>query len=126
MTPGARHRQGVFQRDGAKCCMESAACEGRLEAHHIISRQRLRFAREAARTALSSGREVTPERKHLHEQSIEDLIADPRNGVVVCERHHKRPWNIPEPDHVAEFRAEYGFPPTWSQAQRNPPTADLR
>lgn len=48
------------------CVLGPVGCEGRLEAHHVIAAQKLRRI----------GRE--------------DVVTDPRNGMSLCEKHHRR------------------------------------
>jgi hypothetical protein len=111
VSPEQRHRQAVFARDGLRCCMEDEECGGRLQAHHPVTRQALRTNRKHWMLMESMGKAVPTAKIRLLMRPIGELIADPRNGMVVCEVHHSRPWDLAErePEHVKEFRREYGF-----------------
>ena len=83
------------------CVLISLDCEGRLEAHHVIAAQKLRRI----------GRE--------------DLTTDPRNGMPLCERHHRRhtlgyaaiPFEF-LPEEAVEFAEELGL--RWWLVRRYP------
>jgi 5-methylcytosine-specific restriction endonuclease McrA len=60
--------------------MRYGRCEGYLQRDHIIDRQRLRIAQSQARL-----------KRHFHPLllvDLEDLIRDPANQWLLCERHH--------------------------------------
>jgi hypothetical protein len=57
----------VLRRDGG-CVMEPyGGCEGDLEAHHILTQQQLRRIK-----------------------ATDEQMWDVRNGMALCERHHRR------------------------------------
>lgn len=80
----------VLRRDGG-CVMGPDGCDGNLEAHHVVTQQQLR----------KIGRD--------------DLRWDVRNGLTLCERHHRRhtraltrvPFELLRPENVA-FAEELG------------------
>ncbi len=91
----------------ARTFAKQDGCGGALQAHHVVPRQRIRLAREAALIAIATGRDVSFGRRRLANSPLEELIADGRNGVMICELHHSQPFNIPSPSWVEEFREEY-------------------
>lgn len=79
MTAKERHRAEVFARELHRCALSgsSTECRGRLQADHVI---------EIAWLA-----ELHKRRRYLDDVGLgdfEDVIADARNGMVLCERHH--------------------------------------
>lgn len=54
------------------CALDSRDCEGYLQAHHVITQQQLRRAQ------------------------LGHLIWETRNGLCLCERHHRRHTNATE------------------------------
>jgi hypothetical protein len=58
-----------------RCAVESEACYGRLEAHHVTSQQHIR------RFATTN---------KLTEEETAELIWEPRNGISLCANHHER------------------------------------
>lgn len=129
MTPAERHREGVFAQAGEggrsiRCHvawlrsagMDYPECSGRLQAAHVISRQSLRLLR--------SNMEIAPHRypsddprHNLLKHDLDALCADPRNGLILCDRHHSafdrrngQALLLPYlPEHVWEFAREYGL-----------------
>lgn len=90
MTAKQRHRQGVFTRGPVICALAyRGRCSGQLQADHVIEVSEIRDAWQHARytgAALGFAR-------------LDDLIADDRNGWLLCERHHNlksrrllQPW----------------------------------
>ena len=79
-TPEQIFRERLIREDGPVCYFRPkgiepvrfGACVGKIEAHHLIPRRRLR--RLAADLGLP----------------VEVLVADYRNGVMCCQRHHRR------------------------------------
>lgn len=63
--------------DGMQCCpvVDDGEHEGDLQAHHVISQQKLRHY------ALGSG---------LTDEEADVIAWDPANGLAVCRRHHDR------------------------------------
>lgn len=115
VTPKEQHRAGVMARWGTRCYVYGPDCEGRVEAAHYVSAQRLR--EERRKLALTPYR-FTPEdpRHGLVRASLDDLIADSRNGIPLCNEHHnafdgKRAVRlvIPAPQCVIDFATEYGL-----------------
>lgn len=103
-------------------------CEGRLERAHLIPRQRVENAL-AALMPHNPVRITDPAsifEPRLDKKELILLAAwDPRNGVVVCQHHHRRydSHATPElcipaaalPDHVVEFIYDWGLE---SEAER--------
>lgn len=89
LTAKQAHRQAVLSRD--RECQGPGPHRGRLQAHHIIPVQRLHIA------GLS-----------------DEVVADPRNGVALCEFCHEHAhWGATLPAHllpvVQSFADDYGF-----------------
>ena len=88
-TPAQRHRSEVFRRFADECervsCYfaEEGGCRGRLQAAHIVGAQVLKRTRRQAAVLWMQG-----ERRPILEFTEDELVADPRNGVPACERHH--------------------------------------
>jgi hypothetical protein len=109
VTPKQAHRQAVLLRDGG--CRGVPPHGGTLQAHHVISEQRMRDSRSA--------RALRGEAAHpLVQASMDELVADGRNGVCLCELCHGRMhqgalrfWQLPQ--HVRldvdEFARQYDF-----------------
>ena len=103
ITPEMLHRERVLweaaESDhwGEPSCffaVEPGNCSGRLQAAHLIPRQRLR--------------------KHVPKWKVKQAIADHRNGIVLCERHHglldRKLLELPReklPESVEAFAEEY-------------------
>lgn len=105
LSASERHRAGVLLRDGQHCVLERlGACRGGLQAHHVVPRQRLRIAFSAA-----------------PEWALELAVADSRNGLMLCEKHHglhesKLEWDdMPDPEGLQAFAEQYGV--QWSLAR---------
>lgn len=112
-TPTAeqRHRAAVLERDQGLCALRRlGSCYGRLQFHHPIPRQRIKHEHGLANSPV--GRSGSP----LRGADLDDLIADPRNGVVICETHHSGHEDELSADDLPEgiwvFAAEYGL--EWS------------
>lgn len=90
MTPEQRHRAGVWQRfapgGGDPSCYFAAegGCLGRMQSAHVISATKLRNLYGRAETR----ERIKGERLPILEVSLDELLADARNGVPACERHH--------------------------------------
>lgn len=114
-SPKARHRAGVMKRWGEVCYARAkGGCAGRIEAAHWIATQRLAAIQTNARIAIRNGREVSDPRRLLVDMPLTGLIADDRNGVPLCMRHHasfdKRNGQelvLMPPGEVREFAEEY-------------------
>lgn len=95
MTPAERHRAGVFELWGPACYFRGGAfgagyglCRGELQAAHWLSRQTLKHKQSDARLQVRRGIEVSEGLRRLIDADLEELLADPRNGVPACEHHH--------------------------------------
>ena len=114
-TPKERHRAGVIHRWGLRCYAYDAGCSGRVEAAHYISAQRLR--EEQRKIKLSAYRFALDDPRHgLTQSSLDELIADDRNGIPLCSEHHNafdgkraEPLIIVAPACVIEFAQDYGL-----------------
>lgn len=114
-SPKERHRVGVFRRCGHVCYAQGrGGCAGRLQAAHWISVQTLKGRQANYRIAIRNGRELPEAAQYLVDMPIDGLIADPRNGVPLCEHHHssfdKRNGQeliLQPPAEVIEFAEEY-------------------
>ena len=102
-------------RWGTRCFAYGPNCEGRVVAAHYVSAQRLR--EERRKLALTPYR-FTPEdpRHGLVRASLDELLADSRNGIPLCHHHHaafdgKRAskLTIPAPQCVIDFATQYGL-----------------
>ena len=118
MTPSERHREGVFARWGSACYARAhGGCKGRVQAAHWISKQGLRIKQSQVRIRVGTDR--FPEREgllRLIEMPLDGLVADPRNGVPLCDHHHAsfdrrngQALDLPVPTEVREFAEEYGL-----------------
>lgn len=82
MTAKEQHRAEVFSRDPHECAMgtngRGFSCRGRLQADHVIE--------------LAWLMELHKRRRHVDgfglAENFNTVIADGRNGMVLCERHH--------------------------------------
>jgi hypothetical protein len=118
MTAKQRHRAGTFDRwrgdDGmVRCHLRSEECRGRLQAAHYIAVQQMRTRWNQARYLERNDRlQMWADRNALYVE-LDDLIADPRNSLVLCELHHGRfdrlGLSIPPPPAVIEFCEDYGL-----------------
>lgn len=110
-----RFCQGIADRDGADCWVrrnvslppEALSCDGQLDGHHVLPKQWLKSEFSRLR--------VIPTRDVLGAATLSDWLNDPRNGILVCRRHHDLLENAriaidPEslPPCVVEFAAELG------------------
>lgn len=125
MSPAQRHREDTFRRhadeyERVSCYFaEEGGCRGRLQAAHIISAQTLKRMHSEAR--LACDQVETGFRSRIPEwqgnmgavESLDDLLADGRNGVPACERHHhlhEGPiLHCHAPEAFYEFVADYGL-----------------
>lgn len=90
MTAKQLHRARLFAATSPLCALAwRGGCSGELQADHVIEVQEIRTAWERARYAGDA----------LGLYRLDDLIADERNGWLLCERHHDlktrkllRPW----------------------------------
>lgn len=109
MTPKQRHREGAVRRwaiNGESVCyVADEECSGRLQAAHYIAVQRLRIAQKAVAIRHESG--------PLTAVAYDELVADDRNSLILCELDHSRfdgfRLSIPPPACVIEFAREYGI-----------------
>lgn len=74
LTPGQRFYEGLYRRGGqmVECSLEhrDTPCDGRVQAHHIYPKRLLKAI---------AGR---------HGYDVDELVADWRNGIYLCTRHH--------------------------------------
>lgn len=110
MSAPQRHREALAERLEPLCALKRLGpCRGRLQAHHIIERQRLQTLHDRARIGkriYGSGRYDWP----ILLASLDDLIADARNGLWLCEWHHPRAPELTAeelPESVYEFASDY-------------------
>lgn len=83
-----------------RCYAQGPDCDGPLEAHHIVKRQRIR---KRWNTLKAEQRRGGPK-----PWSITKAIADPRNKVYACKRtHHLEESAVPIPAGFWDFIAEY-------------------
>lgn len=101
MTARQRHRAEVFERDSHLCALrpektgwpgqgsEAGECSGRLQADHILKITALerRQAQLQMRTIKAPG-SLTTAQLRFAQTDPDVLIADARNGWILCERHH--------------------------------------
>lgn len=147
LTPRERHRAAVFARDAHECALspkftrwpgddsQAGPCDGRLQADHILKVQLILTRRGEMQRRLSyrgwKGRmpqEISREDRELAEADPDDLIADERNGWIVCERHHGLKdrklivliCEVILPDHYFGFVAGYGLTPLHDREFQRP------
>lgn len=91
------------------CYAAGPDCDGPVEAHHLVKRQRIRAK---WRTLMAAKRRGGPK-----PWSVTKAIADERNIVYACKRtHHVEESPVPVPDGFWDFIAEYdlaGLEPRW-------------
>ena len=120
MTPSERHREGVFARWGSECYARAHGdCSGRVQAAHWIGKQRLRIKQSQARIHIERMDPRIAVRQsvlHFLDMPLDGLIADPRNGVPLCDHHHSsfdrrngQALDLKPPEEAREFAAEYGL-----------------
>lgn len=112
MTPAQRHREDTFRRhadeyERVSCYFaEEGGCRGRLQAAHILSAQRLKWMHSIAGMGYGPTQELAL-------IDLDELLADGRNGVPVCERHHHLHegaiLHCQAPAAFYEFVADYGL-----------------
>lgn len=123
MSAKSDHRIGIWDRwrndEGiVRCFADPTArtCRGRLEAAHWISAARLR--EERRKLALTTYRFHPDDPRHaLITVSLDDLIADDRNGVPLCSHAHHPAFDgrngkrlvLTPPACVIEFAETYGL-----------------
>lgn len=113
-SPKQRHREGVLAMYGADCYAGPHGCSGRVQAAHWISIQRLTIKRRNAAIAQGGrGFYRPPETDAILSVPLDDLIADPRNGIPLCELHHLRfdqfGLHLQPPAEVIAFANDYGL-----------------
>lgn len=74
----------VARRDLAYLPDGLLKCDGQMDGHHVLKRQHIK--REFARAEFPH-RVVTPG-SVVSWESLDAMLADPRNGVAACRRHH--------------------------------------
>jgi hypothetical protein len=145
-TPKQIHREGVMRAAGRRpsCALSRESitntngvsievldelshrlgpCSGRLQADHPIDKQRIRNAQMDARAMNGDPppEDTTPPHAlALIRTELDDLIADHRNGWLLCERHHevvrtRKLVRVPRlllPSSVQQFADDYGL--DWS------------
>lgn len=98
-SPTQRFWYAVTNEGRAPCRFAKGygRCDGPLDAHHLIPKQRIK-------------------REFRHDDRLVDLIADPRNGIAVCRRHHDmlegrklRMLRVELPAGLEEFAVEVGM-----------------
>ena len=112
MTSQARFWAEVTTDGRAFCLMRGiGTCDGKIDAHHMLSKQRLRSLHWQA----CWDKKTYPELEHspLAGVELDDLLSDPRNGAPLCRRHHTivSVCPIPQervPQAVFDFALEYG------------------
>jgi hypothetical protein len=113
-TPAQRHREALAERATGCALSYLGECDGRLEADHVIGVQQIKTARGQAviRIRGTRGDYLPP----ILADSLDDVIADGRNAIALCQRHHHlktvAALTIPRdflPPEVEEFAAEYGL-----------------
>lgn len=96
-----------------KCYAQGPDCDGPVEAHHLVKRQRIR--REWRRL------KAEQRRGGPKPWSVTKAIEDERNIVGACKlTHHVEETAVPIPDGFWDFIAEYGLEPClprWITAQ---------
>lgn len=119
-TAKQAHRIGTWDRwrdeqGMVRCHMRNLAeCRGRLQAAHYISAQRLTIKRRnAAIAAGGRGFYRPPETEAILAATVDELTADSRNSLVLCEFHHGRfdrlGLHILAPECVQSFARDYGL-----------------
>lgn len=92
------------------------ACDGQIDGHHVVAKQHIKREHGRAEFPLSvflpGMREVTVW------QSLDAMLADSRNGIAACRRHHElveralvRLFRDELPAHVFEFAREVAMVP---------------
>lgn len=89
------HRRGVFARDPWRCrfaeCPELGSCAGRLQADHILKIQALRRWQGQLHHRAIKGEALSAGQLRFSRTPLEELIADPRNGWILCWLGHHIP-----------------------------------
>jgi hypothetical protein len=86
------------------CYAAGPDCDGPIEAHHLVKRQRIRKQWESLKAAQRRGGPKP--------WSYTKAIADPRNIVYACKRtHHVEESVVPIPSGFWNFIAAYGLEP---------------
>lgn len=87
------------------CALHGPDCDGRLQNHHVVSRQRLRRAWKAAK--------AEERRTGVRAWSITAAINDERNLTALCVHHHMqveaKRVRVPVSEGAWAFAAEYGL-----------------
>lgn len=121
MTANEDHRGGVFARDPHECAYRHIhQCGGRLTAEHVIPKAviTLNWRRAHGRSFAGKPLDRVPEdlRGLFTAPELEPVVADPRNGLVVCAKANLdraggmlRPTRELLPEHVEEFADAYGL-----------------
>jgi hypothetical protein len=111
------HRVQVERLHGRRCWLRHRGrCSGRLQADHVIGQQRLKTYWNGARFRRERGLPTIEADRVLLEVGLETLIADGRNGWMLCERHHGMktahllaPMAAELPSSVWEFARDYSL-----------------
>lgn len=95
-----------------RCYAYGPDCDGPIEEHHLIKRQRIRRVWQSLMAAKRRGGPKA--------WSVTKAIADPRNKVYACKRtHHVEESPVPIPAGFWDFVAEYHLEselPRWLQS----------
>jgi hypothetical protein len=83
------------------CYAAGPDCDGPLQRHHVVKRQRIRAAWKSLMAAKRRG--------GPNPWSITKAIEDPRNLVWTCLRHHTEETEMPPPEGFWAFVAEYNL-----------------
>jgi hypothetical protein len=84
-----------------RCYAFGPDCDGRVVAHHLVKKQRIR---NEWRSLMAAKRRGGPK-----PWSITKALADERNLVWTCQRHHKEDIPMPLPPGFWAFVEEYGL-----------------
>lgn len=94
------------EEEGADFPLGLLLCEGVMDAHHLLPKQRLKQEFSSNGTLYGGGPDVR----------LGDVLSDPRNGILACRRHHDlverrlvvvRAADLPQ--RFSAFCADYGL-----------------
>lgn len=135
-SPRTYHRFEVIARDVADCALRSGViegddagdCWGELAADHILKVGEIETFHDQMRRRLGKGETLSAEQRRFATAEMDSLIADARNGWLLCDRHHglkdRRMLNPVEfvilPDHYFDFVADYWLAPVHERAFGRP------